>query len=300
MNAPRLFMIGGSLLLLNAAAVLTTGLWRHVVADEPQASGQPAVAASHDADPSTDSSAAASKNNSEGGAAEGVNSAEVVNSAEAVDSAPNYRRVASGHTSEAVDSAPNYRRGASGHTSEAVDSAPNYRRGASGHTNETVETAPNYRRGASGHTREEVNAAEAVDAAAEGLGSSPASGSNNPLDQIPIPESLPPIPSLGDHESLKDDPGFQEFSRLFSKVEESWEMDYPTSVKPRAKLQSAAYFEALDNRLHSAEQLCSVARCIAAEAARQNASGHAKQSEELLQMATQLRDMAAKLLVVEL
>ena len=282
MNAPRLFMIGGSLLLLNAAAVLTTGLWRHVVADEPQASGQPAVAASHDADPSTDSSAAASKNNSEGGAAEGVNSAEVVNSA------------------EAVDSAPNYRRGASGHTSEAVDSAPNYRRGASGHTNETVETAPNYRRGASGHTREEVNAAEAVDAAAEGLGSSPASGSNNPLDQIPIPESLPPIPSLGDHESLKDDPGFQEFSRLFSKVEESWEMDYPTSVKPRAKLQSAAYFEALDNRLHSAEQLCSVARCIAAEAARQNASGHAKQSEELLQMATQLRDMAAKLLVVEL
>lgn len=205
MNAPRLFVIGGSLLLLNAAAVLTTGMWRYVAANEPQSAVQSATAT-------------------------------VQPSAEPVEDS----------------------------------------------TGAPVESA----------------ASKSVGAAVE----SPvaAATSSNPLDRIPIPDSLPAIPSLGDHESLKDDPSFQEFSRLFSKVEESWEKDYPASVRPSAKVQSAAYFEALDQRLHATEQLCIVARSIAAEAARLALSGHTKQSEELLQMATQLRDMAAKLLVVEL
>ena len=205
MNAARLFLIGGSLLLLNAAAVLTTGVWRYVAADEPQAAAQPTTTTPRStAELQVDSS-----------------------------SAP----VANGEASLAGSPA---------------------------------ETA------------------------------SEAAASTNPLDRIPIPESLPSIPSLADHESLKDDPSFQEFSRLFSKVEESWETDYPSSVRPPAKVQSAAYFEALDKRLYSAEQLCTVARSIAAEAARQALNGRTKQSEDLLQMATQLRDMAAKLLVVEL
>lgn len=199
MNASRLFVIGGSLLLLNAAAVLTTGLWRYVAADEPQAAVQSSTAQSTVAP--LDDSAGAPVDDSAGTAVERP--------------------------------------------------------------------------------------------------SDPAA-SINPLDRIPVPDSLPSIPSLADHESLKNDPGFQEFSRLFSKVEESWETDYPASIRPKSKVQSAAYFEALDKRLHSAEQLCAVARCIAAEAALQALNGHPKQSEELLQMATQLRDVAAKLLVVEL
>lgn len=209
MNVPRLFVIGGSLLLLNAAVVLTTGMWRYVAADELQ----PAV-----------------------------------------------------HTSTAT---------AQSATEPIQDSAG----------------AP-----------PASAASSSTDAAVQATGQAPVSpaASSNPLDRIPIPDSLPSIPSLGDHESLKDDPSFQEFSRLFSKVEESWEKDYPASVRPSAKVQSAAYFETLDQRLHSTEQLCTVARSIAAEAARQARSGRTKQSEELLQMATQLRDMAAKLLVVEL
>lgn len=207
MNAPRLFMIGGSLLLLNAAAVLTTGLWRHVLADEPQAAAQSAT----DAAESTDLQNPAS---------------------------------------------------------EPASGPPR------------------------GTLRKPIG--EPVDAANQ------APVGDHPLDHIPVPDSLPTIPSLADPDSLKDDPGFQEFSRLFSKVEESWEIDYPASVKPRTEVQSAAYFESLDKRLQSAEQLCVVARSIAAEAAEQALSGHTKQSEELLQMATQLRDMAAKLLVAEL
>ncbi|MEZ6075686.1 MAG: hypothetical protein R3C56_08410 [Pirellulaceae bacterium] len=124
--------------------------------------------------------------------------------------------------------------------------------------------------------------------------------SANPLDRIPVPESLPEIPSLSDPEALKNDPGFQEFSRLFSKVEESWDVDYPTSAKPQSIAQSAAYFEALDGRLETVEQLCSAARHIASEAARFSRSGRVKESEAHVQMATQLRDMAAHLLVSEL
>ena len=164
MNVPRLFLIGGGLLLINVAAVLTSGLWQHVGADEPQI---------------------------------------------------------------------------------AVDGS-------------------------------------------------------SPLDRIPIPESLPEIPSLADPEAVKNDPGFQEFSRLFSKVEESWEANYPTSAKPHSEAQSTAYFEALDGRLETAEQLCSAARHIASEAARYARSGRVKESDAHIQMATQLRDMAAQLLVSEL
>ncbi len=209
MTAPRLFLIGGSLLLLNAAAVLTTGVWRHVVAAEPPTTVKSTTA--------TDLSTVEPADGSAGAA-----------------------------TGDSV-------RDASGDSAERKVDGP-----------------------------------------------SEAPASSNPLDRIPIPDSLPSVPSLADHESLKDDPGFQEFSRLFSKVEESWELDYPASVKPQSKVQSAAYYESLDKRLHSAEQLCAVARCIAAEAGRQALSGRSKQSEELLQMATQLRDMAAKLLVAEL
>lgn len=210
MNAPRLFLIGSCLLMLNAAAVVfTAGWWRSAGADEParaadvNAETSTSVAGPLAADPSED--------------------------------------VASEFSAKAS-------------TSAATSSAT----------------------------------------------SNPAVKANNPLDHIPIPESLPEIPSLADPETLQSDPGFQEFSRLFSKVEESWEADYPSSARPLASVPSVAYFEALDGRLETVEQLCSAARQIAREAARHARGGRSKQSEAFVQMATQLRDMAAQLLVGEL
>ncbi len=122
----------------------------------------------------------------------------------------------------------------------------------------------------------------------------------NPLDSIPIPDAMPEIPSLADPESLKDDPGFQEFRRLFAKEEESWDSEPPRLRKEQSGPQSAAYFEALDKRLETAGKICSAARNIASEAARQARAGSREQSEELIRMATQLRDIAAKLLVSEM
>ncbi len=122
----------------------------------------------------------------------------------------------------------------------------------------------------------------------------------NPVNNIPVPDGLPVIPSLASPAELQDDPGFQEFSRLFSKVEESWEGTIPAAASSRVKAESAEYFIALDQRLLTAQQLCESARAIAADAARMASQGRQSESESLLKMAIQLRDMAAKLLVSEL
>ncbi len=116
---------------------------------------------------------------------------------------------------------------------------------------------------------------------------------------LPLPEGLPAVPSLQDADKLKDDPGFQEFRRLFAQEEESWQSELPRSQLPEVA-QGQAYFSALDERLGTVEQICIVARRVAAEAARHAQNGHGHQSDSLLEMATQLRDMAAKLLVAEL
>jgi len=214
MKIPRMFLIGGCLLLINVVAVLSSGWWQPVGADEPQ------------------------------GGSDG-----------------------SQHSS--------------GSLAPPASDEP---------ISETSFDTP---------ARAPEPAVTAVVAPAPTTAGAPAE-SANPLDRIPVPESLPEIPSLGDPEALKNDPGFQEFSRLFSKVEESWDVDYPTSAKPQSIAQSAAYFEALDGRLETVEQLCSAARHIASEAARFSRNGRVKESEALVQMATQLRDMAAQLLVSEL
>ncbi len=122
----------------------------------------------------------------------------------------------------------------------------------------------------------------------------------NPVDSIPVPDGLPEIPSLATPAELQDDPGFQEFSRLFSKVEESWEGAIPTAASARVQAQSAEYCTALDLRLRTVQRLCGAARNIAADASRMASQGRQAESEPLLKMAIQLRDMAAKLLVSEL
>jgi len=122
----------------------------------------------------------------------------------------------------------------------------------------------------------------------------------NPLDNIPIPDQMPEIPSLANPDILKHDPGFQEFRRLFALEEESWDSAPPLlAVEPSAS-GSSQYFQSLDQRLETVEQLCSAARSLAHQAAQQADNGRRAQSQELIRMTTQLRDMAAKLLVMEL
>ena len=125
-------------------------------------------------------------------------------------------------------------------------------------------------------------------------------GTGNPLDSIPIPESMPEIPSLPDAEALQNDPGFQEFRRLFAAEEESWSNDPPPLAKRALHARSSAYFATLDQRLETVEKICSAARSIASEAASQAQNGSHEKSDELVRLATQLRDIAAKLLVNEL
>jgi hypothetical protein len=122
----------------------------------------------------------------------------------------------------------------------------------------------------------------------------------NPLDNIPIPDQMPEIPSLADPDILKHDPGFQEFRRLFALEEESWDSAPPLLGAEHSAAASAQYFESLDQRLETVEKLCSAARSIAHQAAQQARNGGTEQSQELIRMTTQLRDMAAKLLVSEL
>lgn len=132
------------------------------------------------------------------------------------------------------------------------------------------------------------------------LDDSKATSSASPLDAIPIPDSLPVIPSLADPESLKNDPGFQEFRRLFAKEEESWGEEPPLLRSPPTGTHNQAYFEALHQRLETVEQLCSAARNITQEAALHTRGSRQEKSQELIRMTTQLREIAAKLLVSEL
>lgn len=126
--------------------------------------------------------------------------------------------------------------------------------------------------------------------------------SDDPLSQLVVPEELPAVPSLTDPEALKNDPVFQEFRKLFADQEEKddrWLSSGLDMGRLPAK-PNGAYFSALDRRLATVENLCTAARQIAAEAADFASDGNSERSQELLQMATQLRDMAANLLVDKL
>ncbi|MCA9133894.1 MAG: hypothetical protein KDA45_12095 [Planctomycetales bacterium] len=123
------------------------------------------------------------------------------------------------------------------------------------------------------------------------------------LDSLPIPGELPSVPSLSDSEAVQRDPVFQEFRKLFAEETPPPALSSAPSVKSAGAAggeQSQAYFAALDQRLEAVEQLCAAARNISAEASRWSRAGDVERSRELLQMATQLRDMSAKLLVQEL
>ncbi len=128
------------------------------------------------------------------------------------------------------------------------------------------------------------------------------------LDQLAVPADLPEVPSLADAEALNRDPIFQEFRKFFSGESETLNTapplgrsSLPTSSNGISQgNENAAYLTALEQRFENAEQLCSAARGITREAARLALSGKSEPSRELVKMATQLRDVAAKLLVSEL
>lgn len=200
MSSPRWFPLAAALLVLNAGAVITTGVWRHAGAEEPPT---PSAADTPSADTSVQPTAAA--------------------------------------------------------------------------TGSGVSVAG---------------------ATAGGKGTP--SGIRNPVDSIPVPDAMPEIPSLPDAEALQNDPGFQEFRRLFAAEEESWSSEPPPLGKRHLQVRSAVYFASLDQRLATVEKICSATRSIAREAASHAQNGSTEKSDELVRMATQLRDIAAKLLVSEL
>lgn len=110
-------------------------------------------------------------------------------------------------------------------------------------------------------------------------------------------ESLPEIPSLRDAESLANDPVFSEIKKMFSSEEVLEDSAPPTISGP---VTSADYYHRLDQRLNTASKLCQSARNLAAEAATLSDYGDKSGAHELLNMANQLREMAATLLVREL
>lgn len=126
--------------------------------------------------------------------------------------------------------------------------------------------------------------------------------------------SVPSVPSLEEVPAevpaeVKNDPVYQELKKMFSESGGSFEtpplIESPeTSLPPMPShpkvsskaVPTAAYFQRLDRRLQSATQLCETARSIAAEAAQSAQEGDSQGAAELLQMATQLREMAADLI----
>lgn len=127
--------------------------------------------------------------------------------------------------------------------------------------------------------------------------------------------ALPTIPSLEEVPAdIKSDPVYQEIKKMFSDSGGSFETPplaetYDNSAADRAgssdsysleqtqaSVPSEAYFSQLDRRLKSATQLCETARGVAAEAATAARTGDTVNAKELLQMATQLREMAANLI----
>lgn len=121
------------------------------------------------------------------------------------------------------------------------------------------------------------------------------------LAEIPFPTTLPDVPSLADPDALKTDPIYQEFRSMFGSSDDDTLTD--TLEPPLVRQQevvSIQYFATLDQRLTTVRHLTLSAQSIAAEAASMSHRGETKKAGQLLKMATNLREMAAELLICEL
>lgn len=124
------------------------------------------------------------------------------------------------------------------------------------------------------------------------------------VSDLPLPETLPEVPSLADRQSLESDPIFQEFQNMFSgSPSDSLRLDSLNDAAlttSAGEAKSQEYFEMLDQRLSSATQMTEAARSLAQEAAARAASGQDDLAKRLLKLSTKLRELAAELLVCEL
>lgn len=113
---------------------------------------------------------------------------------------------------------------------------------------------------------------------------------DNAVD-LPIPE-LPEVPSLGDPDKLLDDAEFQGFQELANEIFPQGEL-----MKASPESLGAEYFDQLDRRLKTVKRLTTSAQDISAEAAAvSKRGGSPAQVEQLLELATELRSIAAQLL----
>lgn len=128
-----------------------------------------------------------------------------------------------------------------------------------------------------------------------------ASFPNKSAGTEPTTSLLPEVPSLEDlppatHEPGPNILGIEDFKRVFS--ESSPVVESLTNSNPAMSEQlSQSYFEALQLRLNSVKHFNKASQGLVAEASILFHRGEIREAQELLGMATKLREMAAKLLV---
>jgi hypothetical protein len=123
--------------------------------------------------------------------------------------------------------------------------------------------------------------------------------SHRSLPEIPSLDELPPAnASTGPHII-----GIEDFKRVFAEQTQGPELPLPLTdvlnspAKTGSDPMSHEYFEALKLRLKSVESLNRAAQSLVAEATILFQRGEVRQAQDLLGTATQLRELAAKLLV---
>ncbi len=136
-----------------------------------------------------------------------------------------------------------------------------------------------------------------------------------PSDSPNLP-ALPPVSrQVADAESLAQDPVFQEIKKMFQSSEVSEQsppmLELPGSpneilesglgsselASERSGTPSEAFFDRLDTRMDTVTALCQAAQSLHHEAAMAARERNIEESRELLSKATQLRAMAADLLI---
>lgn len=115
---------------------------------------------------------------------------------------------------------------------------------------------------------------------------------------------LPEFPSLEKPAPAEDDPLFREFLKMAEQYRSTSVFDeIPGSSESDLQMTSAdtlstrEYFRTLDRRLETVGFLNSAARNIAREAAAASNRSDSAGSQKFLQMATEIRELAAELLV---
>ncbi len=122
------------------------------------------------------------------------------------------------------------------------------------------------------------------------------------LESIPVPEDLPAVPSL---QPPDNDPQFEKFRELAAEQfpEMFSQSDLPAELparRPTASELSTNFYPLLEQRLTTTAQLTAATVHLAQEARRHAQNGDLDRAHRFLQRITQLRELAAELLIEEL